>query len=281
MKLFQVFLRSWLDSLSGLLGVKLNETNISLRRKSSREVLLLVVEKLNDVDQRVLRVFQFFINEQSEVSLFVSPVKLKNWLEPLQEQIKLIIRLVKNTVDQRFSLEIKMVVSNPVLRVKVDRIKHVPTGFSNDVIPVLQNISVGHKLTVLGPSLEVLDLVKTRLEGSLDDVHVVLLGRAHCQPELVDARYRSLDDWHNWLLLFFVGIDLFLLFLFKDEMGNRVEVFNLRGTSGRQDELFDLLAGLLGCCDRPLIELDLNIEQRLETSRSGGDVGIGLITFTN
>jgi hypothetical protein len=245
LKLFQVFLRSWLDSLSGLFGVKLNETNISLRRKSSREVFLLVVEKINDVVQRVLRVSQIFINEQSEVSLFISPVKLKNWLESLQEQIKLIIRLVKNAVDQRLSLKVKMVVSNPVLRVKIDRVKHVPTRFSNDVIPVLQNISVGHKLTVLGPSLEVLDLVKTRLEGSLDDVHVVLFGGAHREPELVDTRYCSLDDWLDGLLLFFVGINFFLYCLFNHEMGNRVEVFNLGGTSGRQDELFDLSAGLL------------------------------------
>jgi hypothetical protein len=57
---------------------------------------------------------------------------------------------------------------------------------------------------------------------------------------LIDLGNCSLNNWLWGLLVFFSRLFLFLLFFLDDQVSNRVEVLDFRGTSGRQYELLNL-----------------------------------------
>mmetsp|Transcript_116870 Transcript_116870/g.162329 ORF Transcript_116870/g.162329 Transcript_116870/m.162329 type:complete len:214 (+) Transcript_116870:1196-1837(+) len=192
------------------------------------------------------------------------------------------VRRVKNSFNLLSSSFIQVVLANPRSGCKLHLIRSIPR-VTNFRIPVFKSLSVLRKLTVLAPSSEYSNLVKTFIETSHDLINKVFLLMHELDPEFLDV-WNCLLVLLDSLLLFFRIFFFFFLFFFtflfrlNFNVSKKIEIFNFGVTTWRNKEFikldwYDLLIRNVFIS----IKLYSNIEKRLATNNWCTMLLVGLI----
>ena len=157
-------------------------------------------------------------------------------------------------------------------------------NITNDIVPLLKCIGIWLEVSMLAPSLEVLDAFKTFGEAIYYTLDVVVGAGLHLQPVLLDVgNNRFVLNLNGSSLLSslsagFLSIFLFSLLRLKLKVANEVKVGILGVAARRQKEFFtDLFLNFVGGNLDLIVESQLHGKQGLTASLRRGGLSHGLI----
>jgi len=181
---------------------------------------VVVLEESYSVSKGLSWVLQSLIDKKGKVSLLVSPVDFKKRLEASQKLFHFVKSAVDNVTHYILVVNIQLVFLDPRERIEMLFIMLLPF-FTNNIIPLFKSISIWQQISMLAPSLEVLDAFEALAEALNHAVGVILGTRSHLKPELLDVGDNrlifnlgrcTLGTLSSWLFflafLSFLGLEL-------------------------------------------------------------------------